>query len=108
VVERPVAEQPERDTIEAIAEWLIGDARQIETFARTIDELSWRVVAAGMPLLRVTLRGGTLHRQYLGATYIWWRIAARTQEIMITHEVADLIPPAQNPVMRVQSGEVLK
>jgi hypothetical protein len=27
---------------------------------------------------------------------------------MITHEVADLIPPAQNPVMRVRSGEILR
>jgi adenylate cyclase len=108
VVERPVAERPVHDTIEAILEWLIGGARQISSFARTIDELSWRLVAAGMPLLRVGLRGGTLHPQFLGATYIWWRTSGQTQEIMITHEVADLIPPDENPVMRVQSGEILR
>jgi adenylate cyclase len=108
VVERAVAERPDHDTIEAIAEWLIGGARQIHSFARTIDELSWRLVAAGMPLLRVNLRGGTLHPQFLGATYIWWRTSAQTQEIMITHEVADLIPPAQNPVVRVRGGEILR
>jgi adenylate cyclase len=108
VVERAVAERPAHDTIEAILEWLIGDARQISSFARTIDELSWRLVAAGMPLLRVSLRGGTLHPQFLGATYIWWRTSGQTQEIMITHEVADLIPAAENPVMRVQNGEILR
>jgi adenylate cyclase len=108
VVERAVAERPAHDTIEAILEWLTGGARQISSFARTIDELSWRLVAAGMPLLRVSLRGGTLHPQFLGATYIWWRTSGQTQEIMITHEVADLIPPAENPVMRVQSGEILR
>jgi adenylate cyclase len=108
VVERAVAERPAHDTIEAILEWLIGDARQISSFARTIDELSWRLVAAGMPLLRVSLRGGTLHPQFLGATYIWWRTSGQTQEIMITHEVAALIPPAENPVMRVQGGEILR
>jgi adenylate cyclase len=108
VVERAVAERPAHDTIEAIVEWLIGGARQISSFARTIDELSWRLVAAGMPLLRVSLRGGTLHPQFLGATYVWWRTSGQTQEIMITHEVADLIPPAENPVMRVQSGEILR
>jgi len=108
VVERAVAERPAHDTIEAILEWLIGGARQSSSFARTIDELSWRLAAAGMPLLRVHWRGGTLHPQFLGATYIWWRTSGQTQEIMITHEVADLIPPAENPVMRVQSGEILR
>jgi adenylate cyclase len=89
VVERAAAERPGHDTIESIIEWLIGGARQISSFARTIDELSWRLVAAGMPLLRVSLRGGTLHPQFLGAVYVWWRTSAQTQEIMITHEVAD-------------------
>jgi adenylate cyclase len=59
-------------------------------------------------VLRVNLRGGTLHPQFLGSVYVWWRTSAQTQEIMITHEVADLIPPAQNPVMRVRSGEILR
>jgi adenylate cyclase len=89
-------------------EWLIGGARQTGSFARTIDELSWRLVAAGIPLLRVNLRGGTLHPQFLGAVYVWWRSSAQTREIMITHEVADLVPPAQNPVMRVAAGEILR
>jgi adenylate cyclase len=108
VVERAVAERPGHDTIESIIEWLIGDARQISSFARTIDELSWRLVATGIPLLRVSLRGGTLHPQFLGSVYVWWRTSAQTQEIMITHEVADLVPPAENPVMRVRSGEILR
>jgi adenylate cyclase len=108
VVERAVAERPGHDTVESIMAWLIGGARQNASFARTIDELSWRLVAAGIPVLRVNLRGGTLHPQFLGSVYIWWRTSAQTQEIMITHEVADLIPPAQNPVMRVRSGETLR
>src|SRR6202050_1761847 len=108
VVERAVAERPGHDTIESIIEWLTGGARQVSSFARTIDELSWRLVAAGIPLLRVSRRGGTLHPQFLGATYVWWRTSAQTQEIMITHEVADLIPPAENPVVRVWNGETLR
>ncbi|MDB5638730.1 MAG: Adenylate cyclase [Bradyrhizobium sp.] len=108
VVERAIAERPVHDTIEQIMEWLIGGARQVGSFARTIDELSWRLAAAGIPVLRVSLRGGTLHPQFLGAFYVWWRSSAQTQEIMITHEVADLIPPAQNPVLRVQGGEILR
>jgi adenylate cyclase len=108
VVERAVAERPAHDTIGSIIEWLTGGARQIGSFTQTIDELSWRLVAAGIPLLRVNLRGGTLHPQFLGAVYIWWRTDARTQEIMVTHEVADLVPPAQNPIQRVAGGEILR
>jgi adenylate cyclase len=108
VVESAVAERPAHDTIEAILEWLIGGARQSSSFARAIDELSWRLVAAGMPLLRVSLRGGTLHPQFLGSVYVWWRTSARTQEIMITQEVADLVLAAQNPVVRVLGGEILR
>jgi adenylate cyclase len=108
VIERPVPDRPSHDTIESIIGWLTGGARQIKSFAQAIDELSWRLVATGMPLLRVNFRGGTLHPQFLGALYVWWRTTAQTQEIMITHEVADLVPVAQNPVMRVQQGEILR
>ena len=108
VIERPIADRPTHDAIPSIAEWLIGDARRTGSFARTIDEFSWRLMAAGMPLLRVTFRSGTLHPQYLGATYVWWRTSAQTQEIMITHEVADLFPPEQNPILRVLNGETLR
>ena len=108
LVERPPAERPAFDTLAGVLEWLIDGARQSPSFARTIDELSWRLVAAGIPLLRVSLRGRTLHPQFLGATYVWWRTSAQTQEIMITHEVADLIPAGQNPVVLVQNGETLR
>lgn len=108
LVERAIGERPAHDTIGSILEWLTGAARQSSSFARTIDELSWRLVAAGIPVLRVNLRGGTLHPQFLGSVYVWWRTSAQTQEIMITHEVADLIPPAQNPVVRVGNGEILR
>src|SRR5258708_11344343 len=59
VVERAVAERPDHDTIENIIECLIGDARQICSFSRTIDELSWRLVAAVRNHLRVHHRPGT-------------------------------------------------
>lgn len=104
VVERPVAERPASDSIEAIAEWLIGDARRVGSAARAIDEYAWRLHAAGLPLLRVTLHSGTLHPQFLGAAYVWWRTTAQTQEIMIMHEVADMIPYEANPVLRVRRG----
>jgi adenylate cyclase len=57
-----------------------------------------------MPLLRVSLHSGTLHPQFLGAAYVWWHTTAQTQEIMIMHEVADMLPYEENPVRRVRQG----
>jgi len=103
-VERPPAERPTHDSVDAIAEWLIGDARRIRSAAAAIDEFAWRLYAAGMPVLRVSLHAGTLHPQFLGATLIWWRDTGRTVRVMIKHEIADLIPYAENPVRRVREG----
>jgi adenylate cyclase len=104
VVERPPAERPTRDSIDAIAEWLIGDARRIASAASVVDEYAWRLHAAGIPVLRVTLHSGTLHPQFLGAAFVWWRDTGRTVRVMIKHEIANLIPYEANPVRRVREG----
>ena len=103
-VERPPAERPSGDSIEAIAEWMIGDARRIPSAAAAIDEYAWRLYAAGIPVLRVSLHAGTLHPQFLGAAFVWWRDTGRTVRVMIKHEIADLIPYDINPVRRVREG----
>jgi adenylate cyclase len=108
-VELPAAQRPRADSFAAIADWLVGDARRLPSAARLVDEFAWRMLAAGAPLLRLTLHCGTLHPQFLGATYTWWRTSGRTRAVMIAHEVADLIPYADNPVRRVtEGGEVLR
>lgn len=103
-VERPPSERPAHDSINGIADWMIGPARRITSGTAAIDEFSWRLYAAGLPLLRVSLHVGTLHPQYLGAAIIWWRDTGRTVRIMIKHEMRDLIPYEVNPVLRVREG----
>ncbi|MGA8693493.1 MAG: hypothetical protein WB689_06530 [Xanthobacteraceae bacterium] len=91
-VERPPSERPTHDSINGIADWMIGSARRITSGVAAIDEFSWRLYAAGLPLLRVSLHVGTVHPQYLGAAIIWWRDTGRTVRIMIKHEIRDLNP----------------
>ena len=98
---RPPAERPARDTIDNIAEWLLKPPREIAAGIASFDEFVWRLVAAGMPLLRVTIHAGTLHPQFLGTTFTWWRDTGETVQVMIAHEVAEVIPPQDNPVRRV-------
>ena len=71
---------------------------------QAIDEYAWRLHAAGLPVLRVTLHCGTLHPQFLGSAYVWWRTTAQTQEIMVMHEVVDMVPYEENLVARVRHG----
>jgi adenylate cyclase len=66
-------------------------------------------VAAGIPLLRTTLQLRTLHPQYLGANFVWWRTTGRTVLTFVTHEVQDLFGQEDNPVRRVLvGGETLR
>ena len=108
-VERPVAERPAHDSFDAIAEWLVGPARRIPSAASTFDEFAWRMLAADLPLLRVTLHTSTLHPQYLGATFTWFRTTGQAVLTMVAHELADRIRYEDNPVRRVVlGGETLR
>src|SRR5260370_7268488 len=65
VFERPPGERPAHDSLDAIAEWLVGPARRIASGVRALDEFASRMLAAGLPLPRVTLPPTTLHPPYL-------------------------------------------
>jgi adenylate cyclase len=103
VVERPVAERPTNESLDAVAEWPVGAAaREIPSGLHAFDEFAWRMLATGLPLLRVTLHVGALHPQFLGGTFIWWRTSGQTEQILIAHEITDSIH--FNPVQRVITG----
>lgn len=96
--------RPAYDMMDNIADWLLESPRQISEGIAGFDEFAWRLVAAGMPLLRVTIHTPTLHPQFLGTTITWWRDTGETVLVMIAHEVADAIPHEKNPVRRVCDG----
>ena len=98
---RPPSERPRGDTLDGIAQWLIGSARRIATPVQAVDEYAWRLHAAGLPVLRVSLHCGTLHPQFLGSAHVWWRSTGQTQEIMVMHEVVDVVPDERHYVYRL-------
>ena len=102
--ERPPRERPEGATIDAIVEQLSAPLGHVGSGVPVFDHFAWSVLAAGIPVLRVTLHVGTLHPQFLGTTITWWRDTGRTVQVMIKHEVADVIPYEENPVRRVCQG----
>jgi hypothetical protein len=72
VLERPVSERPQHETLEGIMDWLAGPTQQVgvPSLIGEFDEFAWRMLAAGFPLLRATLQLRTLHPQYLGANFV--------------------------------------
>ena len=109
VVERPPAARPRHASIKSIAEWLVGPAIRNESGAHAVDEYAWRLSAAGLPLLRVTLHSGTLHPQFLGVSFIWWRDTGQTVQTLVAHEVRDEVPYEENAIRRViEGGETIR
>ena len=102
---RPPEERPAHDTIDNIAEWLLEPPADVSEGILTFDEFAWRLLAAGMPLLRATFHTATLHPQFLGTTVTWWRDTGETVRIMIAHEIRDTLPYEKNPVARVCYGK---
>ena len=76
---------------------------------RRVRRIRLADLAAGFPLLRATFHLRTLHPQYLGATFVWWRTTGQTVQTFVTHEAQDLYGHEGNPVYRVLvRGETLR
>jgi adenylate cyclase len=55
----------------AVLDWLIGPARRLPNAPVLVVELAQRLIAAGLPLARVSFHVRTLHPQQFGLTCIW-------------------------------------
>ena len=99
----PESERPKFETLDGVARWLVGPARREVSFAKVLDEFSWRLTAAGIGLLRVSIITSTLHPQFLGSTYQWWKDEGETRKIMVRHEVLDVVPYSDNPVFQARN-----
>lgn len=92
-----------------VARWLIGPGRALTEPAALLDELSWRLVAAGVPLARTTFHIGTLHPQFLGLMCRWQRRLGHTDEAAIAHGVRDTAAYQRSPLRRViEDGDVVR
>jgi adenylate cyclase len=98
----PEGDRPQFETLDGVSRWLRGPARRETSFAKVLDEFSWRLTAAGIGLLRVGVTTTTLHPQFMGSTYHWWKDEGETRKIMVKHEVADIVPYADNPIFQAR------
>jgi hypothetical protein len=64
-VAMPAEARPREASISAIADWLVDDARRLPSATRFVDAFAWRMLAAGMPLLRVPCIAASFTRSFL-------------------------------------------
>ena len=107
--ERPPERRPQQATFAEIAAWLAGPAHRLERSAELFDEYCWRLVAAGLPLVRVTWHVGTIHPQFTGFSVQWWRRTGQTIDVALLHEIRDT-PSYQNNTIRrvIELGETIR
>lgn len=108
-IERAVDQRPQGGTLDDVRSWLTGPARRIPETLELVDELCWRLLAAGMPLARVIVSLPTLHPQYLNTGYRWSRALGRCDEALISHGIRDTAMFRNSPMQPVfERGETVR
>lgn len=91
-------------SITDVATWLMTSARKIPDALELLDELCWRLVAAGVPVARMTFHLPTLHPQYYGTGCRWTLSTGRTEETLVVHGTRDTAMYLDSPIRRVIEG----
>jgi adenylate cyclase len=70
-------------TVDEIRAWLLSTAISEKDLLPLIEDLVWRMVAAGLPVDRMTLHVGTLHPQLVGFYWHWDREDGLVDELKV-------------------------
>jgi adenylate cyclase len=80
---------PETITCAGIRAWLLSDAMGEKDLLPLFEALVWRMVAAGLPVDRITIHVGTLHPKLLGFYWNWNRDDGLVDELKVDQEGLD-------------------
>jgi adenylate cyclase len=81
-----------------VARWLLEQGRLIRGDAEFFDELCWRLVGIGVPLWRASISVRTLHPQFLGLAFRWWRNRRLTEVVRIRHGARETVDYLESPI----------
>jgi len=106
---RGAASAPETNSLADIETWLLrGAARETEMLL-VLESFIWRMVAAGLPLDRVSLHIGTLHPQLLGFAWNWHREDGICSEVKVQQSATETDSYKLNPLARLfVTGEPIR
>lgn len=92
---------PTRQSVEDIEAWLIDAAPSESDMTRLIAGFGWRAVAAGLPLMRLSLHAGTLHPQLTGFGWTWRSATGVIEVIQVLTSARETPAYRANPLFEV-------
>jgi adenylate cyclase len=91
------------ETVRPIADWLIDEGRFLTDNGEIFVEICERLVAAGLPLDRVSMHLRALHPRYRGVTRVW-RPGQPLDERFLDHGIERTATYLESPVRAVVEG----
>ncbi|MGH7125625.1 MAG: hypothetical protein ACREFI_14725, partial [Stellaceae bacterium] len=92
-----------------VFDWVLGDGRTKLRGPALFDELCWRMIGKGVPLWRATFSTPTLHPQFLGYSYRWWRDRGITEEYQVRRGIMETQDYRESPIRVVmERGEIVR
>ncbi|XYK80303.1 MAG: adenylate/guanylate cyclase domain-containing protein [Labrenzia sp.] len=90
-----------RQTIPEVEAWLLDGAVAEDDFLLLYQAFMWRLVAAGLPVVRASLHVGTLHPQLFGYAWNWNSEDGLCDEVKVDEAVLMSDAYKKNPLSRV-------
>ena len=84
-----------------LMQWLLGEGRRIKSDSEFFDALCWRLIGSGLPLWRASLSVGTLHPQFFGLNFRWWRDRRMTEVMRVSYGVDKTADYRESPIRSV-------
>jgi len=103
---RGAAAAPPHNSFAEIETWLLKEAAREPELMLVLESFIWRLIAAGLPLDRVSLHIRTLHPQLLGFAWNWHRDDATCYEVKVQQSASETDSFKLNPLARIFSNGV--
>jgi len=92
-----------------IFHWVLTEGRRNLRGLALFDELCWRLVGRGLPLWRAHFSTPTLHPEFLGYSYRWWRDREVVEEYRVRRGIDRTPDYTSSPIRSVmERGEAVR
>jgi adenylate cyclase len=88
-----------------IIAWLLGEARTLPNGPATLKELSQRLCAAGLQLGRASFHVRTLHPQFFGIGFYWYRDQEEIRTFLAEHGIRETGLYQRSPMRLIFEGQ---
>ena len=89
-----------------IIAWLLGEARTLPSGPATLKELGERLSAAGLQLARASFHVRTLHPQFFGIGFFWYRGEDEIRTFLAQHGIRDTELYQRSPLRLIFDQDV--